>query len=152
MYSDTPPLADILAQLSDRSKFTVDRDTDYVDLGFFVNMLAVAISDLRSYASRERGSSNQSWQLGEKPKTDLQRLHKALETMHSDIGILQYWYFSVANADNSVADTRATHLERSRTKGVIKGLAMIIHYQREFWIKHGAPERPKTLAQYFRKK
>jgi hypothetical protein len=93
-------LTDILAQLSRRSKFTVDRDTDYVDLGFFVNMLAVAISDLRSYACRERGSSNQSWQLGEKPKTDLQRLHKALETMHSDIGQSICQYFLGGTADD----------------------------------------------------
>lgn len=60
--------------------------------------------------------------------------------------------FLIATLTIPLADTRATHLERSRTKGVIKGLTMTIYYQREFWIKHGAPERPKTLAQYFRKK
>ncbi len=60
------------------------------------------------------------------------------------LAMLFFIYFTV--------DTRATHLERSRTKAAIKGLAMNIHYQREHWVKNEPDARSKTLAEYFQKK
>jgi hypothetical protein len=50
------------------------------------------------------------------------------------------------------ADSRAAHLERSRTKAAVKQLAMNIHYQREFWLRHSRENKSITLAQYFKKK
>ncbi|KDR75827.1 hypothetical protein GALMADRAFT_140422 [Galerina marginata CBS 339.88] len=153
LSSDLSPLREVLDQLIPYSrsatttpgKFALHEQTDYVDLGFYVSILAVAVSDIRGYVAQERQTFKSKKQAdsltesptknGEKPKTDLQLLHLSLETLHSNI-----------------SDTRATHLERSRTKAIIKGLAMIIHYQRETWLRND-PERSKTtLAQYFKKK
>ncbi|KAF8897045.1 hypothetical protein CPB84DRAFT_1781409 [Gymnopilus junonius] len=145
-------LRDITEQLAPHSKssgrppgkFALHEETDYIDLGLYVSILAVAVSNVREYVVLERQDSK-SKQLtslhaspsktGEKPKTDLQLLHLALETLHSHI-----------------ADTRATHLERSRTKAIIKGLAMNVYYQREFWLKNDTEAKAKTLAQYFKKR
>ncbi|KAF8973202.1 hypothetical protein BDZ97DRAFT_1912770 [Flammula alnicola] len=152
IYSDAPPLPNVLEQLllysrsssSPPGKFAVHDQTDYVDLEFYITILGVAVSNLRSYVTQERQTSRlrnsatrpeSPSKNGEKVKTDLQLLHSALENLHS-----------------SISDTRATHLERSRTKASIKGLAMNIHYQRENWLRNDPDAKSKTLAQYFMKK
>ncbi|KIM40065.1 hypothetical protein M413DRAFT_446218 [Hebeloma cylindrosporum] len=143
-YSDAPPLHGIVARLipnpkATSGKFAIHEGTDYVDLGFYITILGVAVSNIRTYVSREREIkkvkvSESPTRGGEKSKSLLQLLHSALETLHSNI-----------------ADTRATHLERSRAKAGIKGLAMNIHYQREIWLRNDAPVKATTLAQYFKK-
>jgi len=147
IYSDAPPLPDILEHLipSPKSnslhpgKFAIHEGTDYVDLGFYITILGVAVSNIRTYVSQEQESkrikvSESPSKASERGKCLLQLLHSALESLHSNI-----------------ADTRATHLERSRTKAGIKGLAMNIHYQREIWLRNDYPIKAKTLAQYFKK-
>ncbi|KJA14138.1 hypothetical protein HYPSUDRAFT_49434 [Hypholoma sublateritium FD-334 SS-4] len=153
IYSDTPPLPEVIDQLIPYSrlsalppgKFALHPETDYVDLGFYITILGVAVSNLRNYAVLESKAlaarHSTALTVGsprkviEKLKPDLQLLHAGLETLHSNI-----------------LDTRATHLERSRTKAAIKGLAMNIYYQREHWVKNGPDARSKTLAEYFQKK
>jgi hypothetical protein len=57
-----------------------------------------------------------------------------------------YWFtFSL------VADSKALHLERSRTKAILKGLSMYIHYQRDYWLKHDRGSQSKKLLHYFKK-
>jgi hypothetical protein len=99
MYTDLPPLADVLDQLESsspsRSKppgiFTLHEGTDYIDLGFYVTILGVAVSNLNGYVSQERQKAKSDsmfespGKIGDKPKTELQLLHSALETLHSKI-------------------------------------------------------------------
>ncbi|CAA7259137.1 unnamed protein product [Cyclocybe aegerita] len=150
IYCDTPPLVRILDELTAHSqstssparKFALREDTDYVDLGFYISILSIAVSNLKAYvtleleAPKRRPSVQQEspTKSGEKPKTELQLLHTALEKLHSRI-----------------SDSRAAHLDRSRTKANIKGLAMNVHYQREIWRRNASGSRPKTLAQFFGK-
>jgi hypothetical protein len=99
MYTNLPPLADVLDQLQSysassskpRGVFALYEGTDYIDLGFYVAILGVAVSNLKGYVSQERqkGKSTSTLdspsKMGDKPKTDLQLLHAALETLHSKI-------------------------------------------------------------------
>lgn len=170
-YSDTPPLPEVIDQLIPYSrsstlppgKFALHPDTDYVDLGFYIAILGVAVSNLRNYAVQERRASaarnsaaltvGSPRKVTEKLKTDLQLLHAGLETLHSNICECRpYIMLAMLCLIYLTVDTRATHLERSRTKASIKGLAMNIHYQREHWVKNGPDARSKTLAEYFQKK
>lgn len=170
MCSEPPPLSDVIDQLVPYSrtstlppgKFALHEKTDYVNLGFYTTILGVAVSNLRSYVVQERqlsalrnSTSFSPRRSGEKPKTDLQLLYASLETLHSNIcepldsfSFVYELYFLMF----LTADTRATHLERSRTKANIKGLAMNIHYQREHWLRNLPDSRAKTLAEYFVKK
>jgi len=101
-YTNTPPLGNILdqlvpyskADLSPPGKFAIHEATDYDDLGFYINILSVAVSNLKEYAAEEREQSKgrakaasleSSAKSGDKPKTDLQLLHTVLETLHSNI-------------------------------------------------------------------
>ncbi|PPQ63491.1 hypothetical protein CVT24_005148, partial [Panaeolus cyanescens] len=142
-YSDKPPIENLRKQfqksLDYPSKFVISKETDYVNLGFYVTILGVAISDIRGYVNEER-HEHKKRQTGKdhlvvKPLQGLKALRDDMEALHSKI-----------------SDARATHLERSRTKGCIKALSMNIHYQRDIWIKNDSENKTKTLAQYFRKK
>jgi hypothetical protein len=70
--------------------------TDYIDLGFYVAILGVAVSNVKGYVSQERQKIKSApllespSKMGDKPKTNLQLLHAALETMHSKICELIY--------------------------------------------------------------
>jgi len=96
IYSDAPPLHGILTHLIPNSKatpgkFAIHEGTDYVDLGFYITILGVAVSNIRTYVSREReikkvNVSEGSSRGGERSKSLLQLLHGALETLHSNIG------------------------------------------------------------------
>ncbi|KAJ3511744.1 hypothetical protein NLJ89_g3917 [Agrocybe chaxingu] len=150
IHSDIPPLDKILDELTAHSqaissparKFALRGDTDYVDLGFYISILSIAVSNLKAYVTLELETTKRRPSIqqesptksGEKPKTELQLLHITLEKLHSRI-----------------SDSRAAHLDRSRTKANIKGLAMNVHYQREIWRRNASGSRPKTLAQFFGK-
>ena len=54
-------------------------------------------------------------------------------------------------SDGVLVDSRAAHLDRSRTKAAVKQLAMNVHYQRENWVRNSQDSKSKTLAQYFKK-
>lgn len=97
-YMDIPPLVDVIKQLqpyakSSRSppgKFALYEGTDYIDLGLYVAILGIAVSDLKGYVSQERqkpklSSVPESPGKAERPKTELQQLHAALETLHASI-------------------------------------------------------------------
>lgn len=149
-YSDLPPISEILNALlltsSDQSGiFDLHDETDYVNLGFNVYILSVALSNVKGWALEEREESR-SKPLGrhspnklgsgeDKPKTPLQVLCQALESLHSGI-----------------SDTRAAHLDRSRTKAAVKALSVRIYYQRDAWIRGNTNSNGKprmNLRQYF---
>ncbi|KAF8161155.1 hypothetical protein B0H34DRAFT_795986 [Crassisporium funariophilum] len=151
-YTDLPPLSDILEELTSYAPnhsinsgfFALHDGTDYVDLGYYISMLATALSNVRGYVVEERrssknktpslGRSQSPTKLGEKPKTELLLLHSELEALHS-----------------SISDSKALHLERSRTKAILKGLSMYIHYQRDYWLKNDPEAHSKKLNHYFKK-
>jgi len=99
MYTHLPPLVEVLDQLQSYSSssskppsiFALHEGTDYIDLGFFVAILGVAISNVKGYVSEERQKAKSASLLespsktADKPKTDLQLLHIALEILHSKI-------------------------------------------------------------------
>ncbi|KAL0956528.1 hypothetical protein HGRIS_002669 [Hohenbuehelia grisea] len=113
----------------DQLAFQIRDTTDYVDMGFYTEILGIAISDVEVYAVREARMGKVQLDVGapmgspgrvapEKLETPLQLLRNAIEAIHSRI-----------------ADTRAAHLDRSRTKAALKQLSMRIHYQRQDAIK-----------------
>lgn len=74
--------------------FDLHDETDYVDLGFYVYILSVALSNVKGWALEERKElrlkplGRHSPKLGsgeDKPKTQLQVLCQALESLHSGI-------------------------------------------------------------------
>jgi len=105
IYSDAPPLHGILAHLIPNSKatpgkFAIHEGTDYVDLGFYVTILGVAVSNIKTYVSQERDIkvSESLSKGGERGKSLLQLLHGALETLHSNIGkIIKSMSFLLTN-------------------------------------------------------
>jgi len=149
IHSDLPPpLDDVLEQLHPSSslgssKFSLSETTNYLDLGYYISILAIALSNVRGYVTEERraaktGQPNSHPPLSphkrtESPK-DLQLVYTALETLHSNI-----------------SDSKALHLERSHTKAILKGLSMYIHYQRDYWLKHDRVPQSKKLLHYFKK-
>ncbi|KAG9221056.1 hypothetical protein CCMSSC00406_0005505 [Pleurotus cornucopiae] len=142
-YSNLPPLFPLVKALLDdasgRDIFQINSQTDYVDLGYYVHILAVALSAIDLYTENEKAQKPEPFSpsmlgLGrrpEKPDTPLQLIKLALDSLHSRI-----------------ADTRAAHLDRSRTKAAIKQLSMRIHYQRRAAVSSYV-NRKQSIQSYF---
>lgn len=151
-YSNLPPLFPIYEQLIGRNddedvvstprKLELHQATDYVDMGFYVQILAVALSNVMAYVAKERKpprprpSTSGSPDNVDKsqPETMLELIVKAILALHSHI-----------------SDTRAAHLERSRTKAALNGVGLRIHYQRLAGLRSSTAGTGKTrnLLQYF---
>lgn len=112
-YRDLPPLIDLLDPLSARSCYQADSSdkkqtrgmfelhekTDYVDMGFYAQILAVAISNVDGYVEEDRATSQEvasvsltmtpgspGKQSVDKPDTPLQLVRSAVLNLHSRIG------------------------------------------------------------------
>ncbi|KAK7053353.1 hypothetical protein VNI00_003979 [Paramarasmius palmivorus] len=148
-YSEIPPLDSVLSSLSPSGPkadlFRIDPDTDYVDMRFYVDILAVALSNIPRYVAVDTRiaaeakaiaieKGNKSPSKGEMPTPLVQRIQMAVEEIHSKI-----------------VDTRGAHLDRSRAKAALKNLSMRVYYQRQAAVKSSGP-KPKNIAQYFGKK
>ncbi|KAK0195505.1 hypothetical protein F5146DRAFT_1025875 [Armillaria mellea] len=87
MYSDLPPLMEILDVVSTSDIFNVYDETDYVDMGFWTELLVVALSNIDGYVAQEMknpppiGSPSKS----DKPYTVLQCVRNAIDDVHSRI-------------------------------------------------------------------
>jgi hypothetical protein len=148
-----------LLSSSDQSGiFDLHDETDYVDLGFYVYILSVALSNVKGWALEERKhighhSPNKLGSGEDKPKTPLQVLCQALESLHSGISKWNCGYGTTQKLIKDLAgDTRAAHLDRSRTKAAVKALSVRIYYQRDAWIKGNTNSTGKprmNLRQYF---
>ncbi|KAF4598548.1 hypothetical protein EYR40_006908 [Pleurotus pulmonarius] len=142
-YTDLPPLFPLVKALLDdasgRDIFQINSRTDYVDLGYYVHILAVALSAIDLYTENEKAQKPEPFspsmlglgRRGEKPDTPLQLIKLALDSLHSRI-----------------ADTRAAHLDRSRTKAAIKQLSMRVHYQRRAAVSSYVT-RKQSIQSYF---
>jgi hypothetical protein len=99
IYSDLPPLDDVLEQLHPSSslgssKFSLSETTNYLDLGYYISILAIALSNVRGYVTEERRASKTRQPTSHPPLSphkrtespkDLQLVYTALETLHSNI-------------------------------------------------------------------
>ncbi|KAF8844378.1 hypothetical protein BDN67DRAFT_770368 [Paxillus ammoniavirescens] len=115
--------------------------TDYEDLGHYVTILAVALADIAPYVGEERiithstsitqveGSPSRA----RKPVLPLELLRRVLEV-----------------AQGRIIDTRAAHLDRSRTKAAMQRLTMSIYYERLAIKGVSSRGRTSTLQAYFR--
>lgn len=69
--------------------FELHEKTDYVDLGFNVQVLAVAVSKVRAYVEQERiarrATPPNPKNPEELPDTMMQMVHQAIEKRHSSI-------------------------------------------------------------------
>ncbi|KAF7973856.1 hypothetical protein HWV62_14058 [Athelia sp. TMB] len=130
MHDDhLPPLANIIRILSPApgSGDLFDIHTradlvDYEDLGYYIDIISVALSKIHQYVIEERRGANAAHvggnALGSPSKsagklTDIERIEIATMEIHGKI-----------------VDTRAAHLERSRAKASIHRLSLRIYYQR----------------------
>ncbi|KAG9316538.1 hypothetical protein JVU11DRAFT_2588 [Chiua virens] len=111
-----------------------NESTDYEVLSHYVNLLSVALDDLVPYVEEENGSSIQGSPGKPKkpPVPPLELLCRVLELLQSKI-----------------VDTRAAHLDRSRTKAAIQRLTMRIRYDRMALIGIRPRQRASTLKAYF---
>ena len=135
--------------------------TNYLDLGYYISILAIALSNVRGYVTEERRASKTRQSTSYPPLSphkrteslkDLQLVYTALETLHSNICKLSVLLtYLLVHISPCVADSKALHLERSHTKAILKGLSMYIHYQRDYWLKHDRSPQSKKLLHYFKK-
>jgi hypothetical protein len=105
-----------------------------------VNVLSVALSDVDAYVGEEQAATkkNRVSKTGEKPQTDLQVVVKMLNLINGRIGMLYAnCLVLLILIDWLLVDTRAAHLDRSRTKAAIQRLAYRIYYQRLWTLGRG---------------
>ncbi len=84
----------LLDDASGRDIFQINSRTDYVDLGYYVHILAVALSAIDLYTENEKAQKPEPFspsmlglgRRGEKPDTPLQLIKLALDSLHSRIG------------------------------------------------------------------
>ncbi|KIJ61348.1 hypothetical protein HYDPIDRAFT_116117 [Hydnomerulius pinastri MD-312] len=115
-------------------------ETDYDDLGHYVTILTVALADIAPYVREERlithsasiASVEGSPSKAKKPMMPLELLKRVLEVVQGKI-----------------VDTRAAHLDRSRTKAAMQRLTMRIYYERLAIKGTGSRGRASTLQAYF---
>ena len=102
-YDDLPPLFPVYEQLVGKSydgdiepipgKLEHHRETDYVNMGIYVQILSAALSNVMAYVARERkaprprSSTSGSSDNADKPQPDtmLELIVKAMMTLHSRI-------------------------------------------------------------------
>ncbi|KAF8664360.1 hypothetical protein AX16_000732 [Volvariella volvacea WC 439] len=111
-YTTPPPLTpvyDTLLQTQHGGPFAVNADTDYIDMGYHVQLLSAALYDIESYVAEERAQSPGK---GTTKESKLKLLKEAIDTLHEKI-----------------EDTQAAHLDRTRTKEALHTIAVRIHYQ-----------------------
>lgn len=131
---------------------------DYEELGHYVNILSVALVDIAPYVTEERaimksagtsvqGSPNKFKKL---PAPPLELLRKVLEVLQSKIGTCSLCIAMEYHMNLVIpVDTRAAHLDRSRTKAAIQRLTLRVCYDRMALIGVRPRRRASTLKAYF---
>ena len=119
---DVPPIELMLGLFSKSSpgdvKLEVTSNTDYEELGAIVNILSVAMTDVDTYVRCTNGSAM------------VKNLYEALEQMNGKIGMRCCTHaLCQANGKLSSVDTRAAHIDRTRTKEAINRLHKRLLYQ-----------------------
>ncbi|KAH7913893.1 hypothetical protein BJ138DRAFT_1144969 [Hygrophoropsis aurantiaca] len=144
LQNGLPPITKIIDLLSPSAGsellFDVTSDsTDYEALGHYVSIVSTVLTDIDPYVHMERNlkrpadtSIEDSPRKSKKPMMPLELIRNALELIHGKI-----------------VDTRAAHLDRSRTKAALQRLYMRIYHQREATLKSGNRGQVSNIRTYF---
>ncbi|KAF9450407.1 hypothetical protein P691DRAFT_810348 [Macrolepiota fuliginosa MF-IS2] len=145
-YSALPPLSEIMAMLGVSSqdslrpagKFEIHEGTNYVEMACWTFVLAIAITDIPQYLEQEESSrhtpSPSKSPAKERDQSLVLALHEKLYKIHGRI-----------------QDTRAAHLDRSRTKAILFQTAFRILYQYQAVVQHRRKSN-HNIQSYFRRK
>ena len=86
-------LLDVVSSTGKSSVFKVKDDADYIVMGYRVQILAIAVTDIDAYVREERKANmgqkdvlGSPLKAGEKVQTPVELLRSALEKLHSRIG------------------------------------------------------------------
>ncbi|KAF8554699.1 hypothetical protein OG21DRAFT_1508593 [Imleria badia] len=141
-----PPLEPLILLLSPDAGsgelFDVTNEsTDYEELGHHVSILSVALTDIAPYVEEERAitKSASSSSVQGSPNKHKKPPVLPLELLRSVLEALQ----------RKIVDTRAAHLDRSRTKAAIQRLTMRVNYDRKALMGDRRRQRASTLKAYF---
>lgn len=142
-YVEFPSLTCLLDALSVSPIFAINDDTDYEALGHRVSILATALSDIDGYAALEKKQEKALFHHRIRPdstpkavgnkKAPLDRIQIALDVLH-----------------NQIVDTRAAHLDRSRTKAALQRLSHRLYHQGHAAQHSGkASGKPRRVTDFF---
>ncbi|KAH7927129.1 hypothetical protein BV22DRAFT_1127611 [Leucogyrophana mollusca] len=140
-----PPISKLIDVLSPPAGsgllFDVNSDsTDYEDLGHYVSIVSAAFADIDPYvyAERELKQSTATALIEDSPRKS-RKLMMPLEVVRNALELIH----------GKIVDTRAAHLDRSRTKAALQRLYMRIYYQREATLKSGSKGQTSNIRLYF---
>ncbi len=137
-------------------KFEIHEATDYVDMACWTRILAIAVADIPLYAIKEessiRVSSPTKSPSKEKDQSFILTLHDKLYKLHGRIREYLALTFCKPFFDSAPSeDTRAAHLDRSRTKAIIFQTTFRILYQYQAVTRY-RKRNNHGIQTYFRKK
>ncbi|KAL1757612.1 hypothetical protein FB107DRAFT_272802 [Schizophyllum commune] len=122
------PLDDTTPELAQRFEVAKDRDTNYEDLAGHVQLLAIVLLDVPTFAKQEVAKYGPRLQCKaenkDKEETPLMLVQESAQRLHE-----------------AIPDTRAAHLDRTRAKLALKQLWQRIYYQREAVVRAHIAER-----------
>jgi len=104
-------------------------------MSYYADILSVALSDIDAYVLQERSEGavtgdvecNPTKNGKEKP---LDIIRAGIDGIHARIGVYNFCVWNhISHISYRLADTRAAHLDRSRTKAALQRLSMRIFYQ-----------------------
>ncbi|EIW82935.1 hypothetical protein CONPUDRAFT_71596 [Coniophora puteana RWD-64-598 SS2] len=132
---DLPPLNDLVSLLTVDAMFDVGSDDiDYDVLQQYVHLLDMWLVDIQAYVAEEKkmqpATPSASMAAIEDSPSKLRRKEPPLTFVRSALDVIH----------GRIVDTRAAHLERSRTKAALQRLSMRIYYQRSAMSKSGRPD------------
>ncbi|KAG1765502.1 hypothetical protein EV702DRAFT_981492 [Suillus placidus] len=116
-------------------------NADFEDLGHYFAIISVALANIEPYVHEENSSSqslsrqlsiDDSPRKSQKPLAPLELLLRVLEV-----------------TQGRIVDTRAAHLDRSRTKAEMHRLQMRVYYQRQALKPTAAWTKTATIQHYF---
>jgi hypothetical protein len=116
-------------------------NADFEDLGHYFAIISVALTNIEAYVHEENSSSRS---LSRQSSTDdsPRKSQKPLAPLELLLRVLEV-------TQGRVVDTRAAHLDRSRTKAEMHRLQMRVYYQRQALKPIAAWTKTATIQHYF---
>ncbi|KAG0707313.1 hypothetical protein DFH29DRAFT_23660 [Suillus ampliporus] len=142
-----PPLDPLILLLSpvpgsDELFDVTSRKADFEDLGYYFSIISVALANIKPYVHEEnslsQSLSRQSSMVDDSPRKN----QKPLVPLELLLQVLEV-------TQGRIVDTRAAHLDRSRTKAEMHRLQMRVHYQRQALKPSGGWTKTATIQHYF---
>ncbi|KAG2150604.1 hypothetical protein DEU56DRAFT_37316 [Suillus clintonianus] len=115
---------------------------DFEDLGHHFAIISVALSNIDSYVHEENSSSQSLSRQSSMADDSPRKSQKPLAPLELLLRVLEV-------TQGRIVDTRAAHLDRSRTKAEMHRLQMRVHYQRQALKPSGGYIKPATIQHYF---